>query len=255
MAKEIAENPVALRIPSPAKERKSSFLNKFTSMLDIIWGKDIEPREPTKIEGEKPLSELPADIKADIKRQQEGKLPSASPAFEESATKVIGRQLDVGQKESIRKQLGATSFEGVETAANIDKKIIKVGKYLLADSSLKDILGQKIITSLRRTKENKTVKYNPDSGHSHGVAIDFRANWKFGEEDKVLTGKFKPSLEEDGWTVVPSKAGKETVKETDQTWMKLTNKKGEFLFVELEQNPPHLHIHLGEDRREPEGKW
>ena len=87
------------------------------------------------------------------------------------------------------------------------------------------------------------------------MAIDFRANWKFGEEDKVLTGKFKPSLEEDGWTVVPSKAGKETVKEDDMTWMKLTNKKGEFLFVELEQNPKHVHIHLGEDRREPEGKW
>ena len=86
------------------------------------------------------------------------------------------------------------------------------------------------------------------------MAIDFRANWKFGEEDKILSSKFKPSLSKD-WTVVPSKAGKETVKETDQTWMKLTNKKGEFLFVELEQNPPHVHIHLGENRREPEGKW
>jgi len=286
--KEIAENPEALRIPSPAKERKSSFLNKFTSMLDIIWKKEViedleyaekifgETKEETKEEpkleqktslvkpdgtlrmpvmvGEEPISHLPSDIRSDIKRQQEGKLPSASPAFEESATKVIGRQLDVGQKESIRKQLGATSIDkSVESAANIDKKIIKVGKHLLADSSLKDILGQEAVTSLRRTKTNKD--YHPDSGHSHGVAIDFRANWKFGEEDKILSSKFKPSLSKDGWTVVPSKAGKETVKETDQTWMKLTNKKGEFLFVELEQNPPHVHIHLGENRREPEGKW
>jgi len=260
--KEIAENPEALRIISPAKERKSSFLNKFTSMLDIIWGKDIEPREPTKIEGEKPLSELPADIKADIKRQQEGKLPSASPAFEESATRVIGRQLDVGQKESIRKQLGAASIDkGVESAANIDKNIIKVGKHLLADSSLKDILKSGDVTSLRRTKDNPDYDPTGKSGHNHGLAIDFRAKWKSGEEDKILNSKFKPSLSKAGWKVVLTKDKKYTAigsgedNIADQTWMKFTNKKGEFLFVELEQNPPHVHIHLGENRLEPEGKW
>ena len=73
-------------------------------MLDIIWGKDIEPREPTKIEGEKPLSELPADIKADIKRQQEGKLPSAAPEFIESATRVIRGQLKY-EKAKAKKKL------------------------------------------------------------------------------------------------------------------------------------------------------
>ena len=392
--KEIAENPAALRIPSPAKERKSSFLNKFTSMLDIIWsdkkelkpvdavkdvnanthfdlglaslakpdaGKDqfldsiasfkkaieinpdhasaynglgyaydslgqhqkaissykeairlnpndagthnnlghtyekldqyqdavasykealrIDPNhtkarnnlkkikdgEEPKLEipvmvGEKPISKLPSDIRSDIKRQQDGKLPSASPAFEESATRVIGRQLDIGQKESIRKQLGAASIDkGVESAANMDKNIIKVGKHLLADPSLKDILKSGDVTSLRRTKTNDD--YHPDSGHSHGVAIDFRANWKVGEEDKILNSKFKPSLSDAGWKIVLTKdkkntaigSGKDNI--ADQTWMKFTNKKGEFLFVELEQNPPHVHIHLGENRLEPEGKW
>ena len=55
---------------------------------------------PVDMAEENITSELPADVESDIKRQQEGKLPSASPAFE-SATK-FGRQLDVGQTESIR---------------------------------------------------------------------------------------------------------------------------------------------------------
>jgi len=114
--KEIAENPEALRIPSPAKERKSSFLNKFTSMLDIIWGKDIEPREPTKIEGEKPLSELPADIKANIKRQQEGKLPSAAPELIESQHKGVILKTKKSLKRLIGDSTEHNSLEYEETS-------------------------------------------------------------------------------------------------------------------------------------------
>ena len=88
-----------------------------------------------------------------------------------------------------------------------------------------------------------------------------RAKWKVGEEDKILRSKFKPSLSKAGWKVILTKdkkntaigSGKDNI--ADQTWMKFTNKKGEFLFLELEQNPPHLHIHFGEDRLEPKGKW
>ena len=213
------------------------------------------------------LASLPIKTQEDIKRQLEkpigydkdnnpiygaGKLPSASPAFEESTARVV----DIDEKENIRQQLGASSIDkGVETAKNMDKRIIKVGKHLLADSRLKDILITGDVTSLRRTKKNKHVKYNEKSGHSHGVAIDFRADWTFGKEHEILVNKFKPSLAEAGWTVVSSKAGKETVKDNDMTWMKLTNKKGEFLFVELEQHPRHVHIHYDEDHLEPENKW
>jgi hypothetical protein len=223
--KKIAENPEALRILSPAKERKSSILKKFTSMLDMIWGKDIEPREPIsqrtkesskeeplilgkptgrvttegRIEyennkggtsteytvgvknpkinngelthipsiyngkrvdqkeaeriiiandgkdpetgrfitaggnpeersksisfdkeikpvGEEPISNLPSDIRSDIKRQQEGKLPSAAPEFIESRHRGILLKTKKSLKRLIGDSTEHNSLEYEETS-------------------------------------------------------------------------------------------------------------------------------------------
>lgn len=185
--------------------------------------------------------------------KKEQKLPSAAPEFLEDATKVTEGLTENIRIQQIVEDFGASKAHKVESSENINPKVITYGKPFLNDPNLKGIFGEGVITSLRRTPKNDY--YNPESGHSHGDAVDFRAKWKLGTEEKVLIEKFKPSAIANGWTVIKTKDNKDVVSTDDQSWMKLKHKNGDIIFLELEQDPQHFHLHVGENKLEPKGAW
>ena len=57
-----------------------------------------------------------------------------------------------------------------------------------------------------------------------------------------------------GWTITLTQAGKKTIRKGNQLWTKFANKDGDIMLIELvEGTRPHVHIHLGENKLEPEG--
>jgi len=56
-------------------------------------------------------------------------------------------------------------------------------------------------------------------------------------------------------TVVKTKNNKDVASTGDESWMKLKHKNGDIIFIELEQNPQHFHLHVGENKLEPKGAW
>ena len=261
----LAENPEAARRLKATEPKDTGIIekynqvqdaisNSFSDLMDVMW-EATQPiqLEEVVIEGAKPITDLPKDIQKDIKRQQEGKLPSAAPEFLEDATKVTEGLTENIRQQQIVEDFGASKTYEVESSENINPKVITYGKPFLNDPNLKDIFGEKVITGLRRTPKN--AYYNPESGHTHGDAVDFRAKWKLGTEEKVLIEKFKPSAIANGLTVVKTKNNKDVASTGDESWMKLKHKNGDIIFIELEQNPQHFHLHVGENKLEPKGAW
>ena len=71
--------------------------NSFSDLMDVMW-EATQPiqMEEVVVEGAKPITDLPEDIQKDIKRQQEGKLPSGASEFKKSLTRVaIGESIKV----------------------------------------------------------------------------------------------------------------------------------------------------------------
>ena len=77
--------------------------------------------------------------------------------------------------------------------------------------------------------------------------------------EKVLVDQLGPSAITRGWTIVSTKANKQTVtivaKNHNETWMKLTKGK-EVRFIEVVSgNSRHIHFHVDVNHREPKDKW
>ena len=174
----------------------------------------------------------------------------------------------------VLKASGAKNIDGgtnVESLYNMGSKILSFTKGFMTDTNLDKIWPSQTITSGGRSKDNKARK--PHSAHNDTdekgnfitvQAIDIRnydgstKNTIQGSE-KVLVDQLGPSAITRGWTIVSTKANKQTVtivgKNHNETWMKLTKRK-EVRFIEVVSgNNQHIHFHVDVNHREPKDKW
>ena len=277
--KPIVKKPEETGLVQSYNELQDSISQSFSDLMDIVWGTtQSTQKEAVEVEGAKSLSDLTQDNQSDIKRQQEGKLTSAAPEFLEDATGVVIGETQKLMKESTEKEekriknklaaeeitrrraitddFGADNIDqGVETTKNLDPKLAPTIKGFFDDPKLSTLWGPtKDIVSLGRTSTNPD--YNPESGHSDGTAADLRTKngkmWKQGITK--VANNLEKSATKRGWTITLTQAGKKTIRKGNQLWTKFANKDGDIMLIELvEGTRPHVHIHLGENKLEPEG--